>query len=113
MSTIADFANSNTWLTLTEKAGPPLYEAARWEFETIIGGGDVQEEDLREIEAQGELIKKLTCAYIDGLVKMFQEYARSFYGNESETCSDLGGSGDHCGNGGEVDADGLLDSSPN
>lgn len=85
MAGVRDFANEKTWQTLTEKVGPLLYEAARCEFETIIGGGDAREEDLGDIQGQGELLKGFVNAYIDGLVKMFQEYVRGFYECKSES----------------------------
>lgn len=79
MPGVNDFVHSNTWLTLINETGPTLYKAARMEFETIFGGGDVEEEDIREIHQKAELIKEFTAAYIDGLAKGFVEYGRNCY----------------------------------
>lgn len=79
----ADFVNGQTWEIIKTRVFPWLEEIARQEFGCILGDCDVKDEDLQEIEAQTELIKRCLCSYIDGLSAQYQIYGAKFFGDVS------------------------------
>lgn len=79
----ADFMDGLTWKYMKEKVFRCLDKVARQEFNCILGEGDVNADDLQEIETQADVIKKCLCAYVDGLAAHYQIYGARFFGDAS------------------------------
>lgn len=95
-NTAGSFENYETWNTLSTKVARALYETAGIEFSTILGGADVERDEIRDIRRQAEVIKSFVCAYVDGLAELYCVFGCRFSGDASaqkELDAEFGGKG--------------------
>lgn len=78
MSTIADFADTRTWTVLWNEVVPALEKAARYEFQAVLGGCEVNQDDLQDLHEQAGVVKEFLCGYVDGLEALHGTWGTRF-----------------------------------